>query len=35
MTSPAERLSLGPRSLAVEPRSMMTSASGTGAVEGA
>ena len=32
--SPALRLSLGPRSRAVEPRSMMTSPSGTGAVEG-
>jgi hypothetical protein len=35
MTSPADRLSFGPRSRAVDPRSMMTSASGTGAVEGA
>ena len=32
--SPALRLSLGPRSRAVEPRSMMISPSGTGAVEG-
>ena len=32
--SPALRLSLGPRSRAVEPRSMMTSPSGTGAVRG-
>ena len=34
MTSPAERLSLGPRSRAVAPRSMITSVSGTGAVDG-
>ena len=34
-TSPADRFSLGPRSRAVEPRSMMTSCSGTGAVDGA
>ena len=33
-TSPAERLSLGPTSWAVEPRSMMISPSGTGALEG-
>ena len=32
--SPALRFSLGPRSRAVEPRSMMISPSGTGAVEG-
>ena len=34
ITSPAERLSFGPRSRAVEPRSTMTSVSGTGAVDG-
>ena len=33
-TSPAERFSLGPRSRAVEPRSTMTSPSGTGAFDG-
>ena len=32
--SPALRFSLGPRSRAVDPRSTMTSPSGTGAVEG-
>jgi hypothetical protein len=35
MTSPADRFSFGPRSRAVEPRSTMTSMSGTGAVDGA
>ncbi len=34
ITSPAERLSLGPSSRGVEPRSTMTSKSGTGAFEG-
>jgi hypothetical protein len=34
MTSPVVRLSLGPTSFAVEPRSMMTSPSGTGADDG-
>ena len=34
MTSPVVRLSLGPTSFAVEPRSMMTSPSGTGAEDG-
>ena len=33
-TSPALRLSFGPRSCAVEPRSMMTSPSGIGALDG-
>jgi hypothetical protein len=34
MTSPADRLSFGPTSCGVLPRSMMTSWSGTGALEG-
>jgi hypothetical protein len=33
-TSAAERLSFGPRSLAVEPRSMMISPSWIGALDG-
>jgi hypothetical protein len=33
-TSAAERLSFGPRSLAVEARSMMISPCGTGALDG-
>jgi hypothetical protein len=32
--SPALRFNFGPRSRAVDPRSTMTSPSGTGAVEG-
>jgi hypothetical protein len=34
MTSPAERLSFGPSSRGVLPRSIMTSKSGTGAFDG-